>query len=488
MHHRSTLLSLILTLLCSYSYGQRSDTTHLSLAETIARAQERGPLARMSRSTYRSRRANYDAFRASLLPQLWLNGVAPDFTRAINPIVQPDGTTLYVEQSQVNSTLALSLSQALPFSGGELFFSSGLTRTDDLADKSILWRSSPFIVGLRQPIFGMNTLAWNSDIEDLRAEEADRGFIEEMEDAALNASGKFFDVYTAALRYDNARLNVLVNDSLLYVSRGRFDVGRIDETELLQSELTLANARKELADAELDHRTALADLAISLSRDGSEMLDVVPPEQLTTVRVSIPEAIAHAKANRKEWTSYELELTSAERDLAQARATNGFAASVSATFGYNQTAPKLAEAYKDLLDQQTARLELSVPIYRFGRGNALIESAEANLDRTEIEVKMKRELFEKNVVEQVNRFLRSQDQVPLSMKADTIAQKQYELAYQRYLIGKIDITRLLLAQEAKDRARLSLAVTLREYWTNYYLLRKATLFDFTRNSKIEYPY
>jgi outer membrane protein TolC len=178
----------------------------------------------------------------------------------------------------------------------------------------------------------------------------------------------------------------------------------------------------------------------------------------------------------------------AERDLAQAKATNGFGASVSATFGYNQTAPKLADAYKDLLDQQTARLELSMPIYRFGRGADLIESAEANLERTETDVKMKREIFEKNVAEQVNRFLRSQDQVPLSLKADTIAQKQYELAYKRYLIGKIDITRLLLAQDAKDKARLSLAATLREYWTNYYLLRRTTLFDFRTNTKIAYAY
>ncbi len=481
MHYRSTLLLLLLATFFSTSYAQ-----DLTLTETISRAQERGPLAKMSRLGYRSKKATHDAFRASLLPQLWLNGVAPDFTRAINPIVQPDGTTLYVEQSQANSSLALSLSQALPFTGGELFLSSGLTRIDDLADKSILWRSSPFVVGLRQTIFGMNQLAWNSDIEDLRAEEADRAFIEEMEEAALNASNRFFDVYTATLRSDNARLNVLVNDSLLYVSRGRFQVGRIDETELLQSELTLANARKELADAELDHRTAIAELGIALGREGSEALDVMPPEQLPMIRVSIPEAIAQAKANRKEWTSYELELTSAERDLAQTKATNGFAASVSATFGYNQTAPKLSDAYKDLLDQQTARLELSVPIYRFGRGNALIEAAEANLERTEVDVKMKRELFEKNVAEQVNRFLRSQEQVPLSMKADTIAQKQYELAYQRYLIGKIDITRLLLAQDAKDKARLSLAVTLREYWTNYYLMRRATLFDFARNTPITY--
>ena len=198
MHYRSTLLLVLLTTFFTNSYAQ-----NLTLAETIIRAQERGPLAKMSRSAYRSRKATYSAFRASLLPQLWLNGVAPDFTRAINPIVQPDGTTLYVEQSQANSSLALSLSQALPFTGGELFLSSGLTRIDDLADKSILWRSSPFVVGLRQTIFGMNQLAWNSDIEDLRAEEADRAFIEEMEDAAINASNRFFDVYTATLRSPN---------------------------------------------------------------------------------------------------------------------------------------------------------------------------------------------------------------------------------------------------------------------------------------------
>lgn len=477
--NRIAALSILFVLSWSSSPAQ------LTLAECIARAQERGPLAKMTRSSYRSKRATYAAFRASLLPQLWLTGTAPDFTRAINPIIQPDGTTLYREQSQANSSLTLSLSQSL-FTGGELFVNSGLIRTDIFTDKSTFWRASPFVIGLRQPLFGFNAIAWNIGIEDLRAEEADRGFAEEMEQTALDATNKFFDVYSATLRYENAKLNVTVNDSLLVISRGRFQVGRIDETELLQSELTLANARKELADAELERRIALAKLAIALGFHQDEPIGVLPPEQLHAITVPMALAVEEARTNRKDWTTYELDLTNARRDVAQAKATNGLGATVAATFGYNQTAPELRDAYKNLLDQQTARLEISVPIYRFGRGSAAIEAAEANLDRTETDVKMKRELFVKSIEEQVNRFLRSQEQVPLTMKADTIAQKQYDLAYKRYLIGKIDITRLLLAQDAKDKARLSLAATLREYWTNYYLLRKTTLFDFIGNSKIVY--
>ena len=51
-----------------------------------------------------------------------------------------------------------------------------------------------------------------------------------------------FDAYAADVALRNADANVAVNDSLFLLSKGRYEVGKIGENDLLQSELALLRA------------------------------------------------------------------------------------------------------------------------------------------------------------------------------------------------------------------------------------------------------
>lgn len=63
-------------------------------------------------------------------------------------------------------------------------------------------------------------------------------------------------------------------------------------------------------------------------------------------------------------------------------------------------------------------------------------------------------------------------------KAHAVAGKRFEVAYNRYVIGRIAIDNLYLAQNEKDQAVLQFVQALRGYWQAYYRLRRVTLFDF----------
>ena len=58
------------------------------------------------------------------------------------------------------------------------------------------------------------------------------------------------------------------------------------------------------------------------------------------------------------------------------------------------------------------------------------------------------------------------------------------MAKNRYLIGKIDITNLNIAQNEKDLARLDYINTLRDFWLAYYRLRRITLYDFEKGEAL----
>ena len=72
----------------------------------------------------------------------------------------------------------------------------------------------------------------------------------------------------------------------------------------------------------------------------------------------------------------------------------------------------------------------------------------------------------------------------LTAKADTVAGKRFEVAYNRYVIGRIAIDNLYIAQSEKDQALNEFVQALRGYWVAYYSLRRATLFDFVTGQQI----
>ena len=73
----------------------------------------------------------------------------------------------------------------------------------------------------------------------------------------------------------------------------------------------------------------------------------------------------------------------------------------------------------------------------------------------------------------------------ISAKADTVAAKRFEVAYNRYVIGRIAIDNLYVAQSEKDQALMQYGQALRAHWTAYYRLRRLTLYDFERGVPIQ---
>ena len=66
--------------------------------------------------------------------------------------------------------------------------------------------------------------------------------------------------------------------------------------------------------------------------------------------------------------------------------------------------------------------------------------------------------------------------VLLVAKSDSVAAKRFEVAYNRYVIGRITIDNLYIAQDEKDQAVLQYVLALRGYWVAHYRLRRATLY------------
>lgn len=460
--------------------------TVLTLRQAIERAQTNSPAVEIARLDFEQSQWTYRSFRTEYLPALSLTGNAPGMQRSIEEIVQDDGTVRYVEQNQMVGRANLAVSQPLPMTGGQLFVTSGLSRVDNtFGDNSIVqWQSAPLLIGLSQPILQFNEMKWRRRIEPLRHDLARRSYIEALENIALDVSNRFFDVYLAQMNIDIAAANVAVNDTIFALAQGRFDIGTIAENDLLQSELALLNAQSDLSDAQIAYQENLQALKLALDLPYDADLTIIPPTTVPSLRIDPEEAVVQARIHRPAFLDLEIQKVEAEQDVVRTRRLNSFSADLTASYGLNQSAPAFDGAYRDPLNSQRFTINFSVPIFRWGRGRADVEAALTRQERVEHDAALQRKELEQDVYFQALRLDQLQQQVIIAAKADTVGTRRFEVAKNRYLIGKIDVTELFNAQREKDQARRAYIQAIRQFWTAYFNLRRLTLYDFTRNQPL----
>jgi len=463
------------------------DSLTLSLDQCVRMALDRGPAIAAVREAYKATFHSYESFRSTLYPQLRLQGQAPGYFRSISSIIQPDGTIIFAPQSQASSSLNLSLTQQLPFTGGEVSVSSGLNRIDLLETQTKFYRSTPLSLTYRQPIFQLNKFQWDADAQELRMTIAERQWQEALEDISLEVTNKFFETYLSVMNKWNANNNVQINDTLYQISGGRYNVGKIAENDLLQSELALLNARTQFSSAEISAARAMKSLAFLIGLSKESRIELVPPNSTPFLMLDPLAAAAHAKNNRSDMVEMSLQTLTAQRSLTEAKLNSSFSATLTANAGLNQRSETIPLAYQNLLDQQQLSISFEIPLVQWGGGAASIEAAMAEQRRVESVGLVRANSIEDDVVSLVMSLRQLEKQVGISAKADTIAQRRFDVAKDRYLIGKIDVTNLFLAQNEKDSARRARIQTLWDFWTGYYRLRRLTLYDFERNEKIRSP-
>jgi len=164
----------------------------------------------------------------------------------------------------------------------------------------------------------------------------------------------------------------------------------------------------------------------------------------------------------------ELDLSRARRRVSEARSANGFGATLQAQVGFNQTANAFGEAYQSPLGKQRLQVGVAMPLLQWGGGRADVQAARAEESRSATTARARREALEEDARFAALQLVQAGRMLTISAKADTVAAKRFEVAKNRYVIGKIGIGELYIAQQEKDAALQQYVQALRGYWAAHY--------------------
>ena len=464
--------------------GQSAPRT-LTLQDAILMAQQQGSAAQVARSARDAARSRDDAFNARLLPQLFLQGRAADLVHGINPVLLDDGSTQFISQSQNQSTMQVGFSQRIPLTGGTVSVGSEVQRVDLFGDqRRQYYQTTPVVLSLQQDLFKPREVVWDRRDQSLSATVAERAYLEAREDVAGQTADAFFNLYAQEVALRNASFNAAVNDTLFQLNKGRYEVGKIGENDLLKSELALLRARAAADDAKLARDRAEAALRRIIAFPDGTPLAIAPPDSIPLVTADPDVAVRAALKNSSTMQQNELDDVRSRRAMSVARSNNHFNASIEGSVGFNQTAPQFAQAYQSPLGKQTLSVGINLPMLQWGAGHADIEEAKAIEQRVDANNKMRKDALEEDARFSVLQLEQARRNVTLAAKADTVAQRQFEVARNRYMIGKITNEALYLAQGEKDAAVVANVQALRNYWITYYHLRRVTLYDFAKKQEM----
>jgi outer membrane protein len=485
--HIFYLLVISILLFCLPKNLLAENIKFLTLTDVLIIAKENSPDAQMAKHRFRGSYWQHRSYKAGYLPHLRFDGTIPNLNRSISPITLPDGSDVFIRRSLATSSGALSISQTIGLTGGQLFISSGLQRIDLIRDDhtEVSYLATPVNVGFRQPLFSYNPHKWERKIEPLKYEEAKRKYVGDLETISITASNMFFDLLLAQMNIEINKLNLGSNDTLYQIAKGRFSLGRIAENELLQMELNLLNSESAYEQSLIDYEAALFNFRSYLGIDDNENIELILPDNFHNLRIDVEKAMAEAKKNRPDVLAQQRYLIEAQSGVSKAKADSRVNANLFGVVGYTQSAQNIDAAYTNPLDQQQVSIGISIPIIDWGVGRGKVKMAESNLELVQTMVNQSMNDFEREVFLRVMEFNMLENQLNIAQKADVIANKRYEVTLQRFMIGKIDIIDLNLAIQEKDISKQRYLAALRNYWKGFYEMRRLTQYDFLTDKPIE---
>ncbi len=477
------IFSLISILLTSFSLCQEKNLT-ITLDQAIALSNERSSQSAVRENRASIRKYDHLLFKASLLPRVSFNGGLLDFNRSFNPVIQPDGNTEFRAISNNNSNMNFTVDQAVPFTGGTLFIQSNTNRFDNFNDEIARYNGTPFSIGYRHQITGLNSYRWDKKLQKIAEDESRAIDQNERFEIISLILGLFFDLLLAQTDLDLAEKRLELTDTLHFFSKQEYDVGKLLKKNMLESEIALVTSKQNFERANYELAIALEKFNNFLKLTNTDY-KLIEPYELPSIEVSREELVFHASGKNLIDYQYLRQQLQTEREIRENKSGRAPQLDFSVNIGQSSTAEDFLGLYRSPQNQQRINLSLSMPIINWKQSTYRTERLLARQAIETINYQEESAQLALDISERLFRLKRVDRELQLIAERQRLGEEELRITSELYLNGKVDFVDVLRSQNVQRetlKERLSL---IRSFWENYYTLQKMTLFDMAKGEKID---
>lgn len=480
---KRTLILILLIVMASAVWSQ----DQLSMKEVVLLARKQSLDAFRDKNMFLADYWEYQSYKSGKLPHLnWFINPVSYNRRMTMRYDSENNIDVYREQQTLSSYSVLSLKQNIIATGGTLSLESDLYRLQNFNNSGVnSWSSTPFRIGLSQPLWGFNPFKWEKLISPLKYEKAKQEYIRSVQQTNKKAVQLYFDLLLANMQKEIAAQNVATADTLYKVGMKRFGIASIQQEELLDLELSKFNSQIEQAQAEKNYEKARFNLISFLGENNTQEIVPIMPDTLDNLFIDETQAFEIARRLNPEILQLRQKELEAARSLEQAVKDSRFNANLDMSYGLNQSSQTFDEVYSNPLDQQMVGVSVSIPLLDWGNSKGRKKMAQSQKEVVDIEVEQALLDFEQQVRLKVIDFNLQGKVVASAARADELAMQSFQVTKKRFMLGKVDVLRLTTAMKNRQMARERYINSLATYWRYFYEVQEITLYDFVNGVSIE---
>lgn len=488
-HMRKTFLKVpLLLLLAVYAPGRAQviGPRTLNMQQVVQLAQENSIAAMSNRNTFVAQYWSYRSYKAELRPSLNLSANLANFNRSLVALQDYNtGTISYRANYNLSNDATLYVSQSVPWTGGTLSLSTSLSRLDQYSPSRLTtYYAQPIYLSYAQSLWGFNRFKWDRKTEPKEYEAAKRQYMENMEQVNQNAVAYFWSYVSAKESFERASKSFDDSKRLFEAGQTRFAMGTITRDDLMQIEVTMLNDSLQLTSSRVSLRSALNRLCSYIGYKEDTELNLIIDYDVPDITLDYNDVLERALENSSFNLNQEISYINTERSVAQAKANRGMTASVNARFGMSGSADKFNDTFVQLKDQEVVGVSLNIPILDWGLARGRLRMAEANALTTRNSLEQSMIDYRQNLFTQVMQFNDQHSRCEISKRAAQLAEDSYQLALKSFGNGSIDMSKLDQIKQKRDSALSSYLSNVASFWSSYFGIRKATLFDYITGTDI----
>ena len=368
--------------------------------------------------------------------------------------------TIYAAQQRVieQSGLVLKVkSGQMP----KLSIQSRYTEQDDSLDMNMYlpgdWTVS---LQLSQPLFAGGRLLAQIRSQELIEEAFRYAYATEIASTIQTVTKEFYAVLQAEENIEVELENIALLQEQLVSVTSLFDNGVVSKFDVLQTKVSLANAKPQLITAENSLRLALAQLKRSIGfrhdidADGFHpKAKFIGPAELETLDYVSSSLLDLAYQQRPEIKEQEMYLASNKEDLKAAKSRRWPTLGLSGGYHFRRSYEALDDSFENIVDGWTLGLTSSWNIWDGRETAGQIMQAKARVRQSEIQIEIVKQNIEVEVQTALSEIESATKLLNATEKTTELAIEALRLADERYAVGRATYLDNLQARLALTQAR-----------------------------------
>lgn len=459
----------------------------LTLDESIAIALKQSYSIQNANLGLFSQQKNLNAAKLGLLPTVDLSFDAPRYNRTLSQQFDPiNQLTQFYQVGETRYEGHLLVNQPLIVTNGTLSILGSLFGRDQFSEIKGTNRDYYTNVALQlvQPLFTPNSQRIQLRQAELNLEKAKGSYAKTQLDIVHNVTLAFYSLYRITQRTEIAGTDSKQREDAYMTAVNKFKAGVIPEVEMLKLEVELASGRNELLNRQADLAAAKNSFKVLIGLPLEEDVSVLADSALPVISIDSTKAIREALANRTELKNADIDRQLREIDVTNTSAQRSFKANLIVNYGLSRNDDHVRNIFRDFNKTRSVVLNVSLPVWDWGRNRTATESAEANLRNAELVYANQELQIREDVIDLLNRIRVANSRLEVTEKGEELAQKSYSISLERFKAGSIKSDELVLEQRRLTEAKINKLNALFDLRIALSDLKRKTFWDFEKNAPV----